>query len=213
MDVSWITGASLVAFAYFLGSVPFGVLVTRWFAGEKVDLRTSGSGNIGATNVSRVAGRKAGILTLLLDAGKGIFALVLAKMVLYPLTPGLFGAKGTGIWISAVAAAAFLGHVFSVYLHFKGGKGVATAFGVVLFLSPTVAFLLVVIFVAVLRLTRYVSASSLAAALALPVLMAFFGGRAWYEVTLSLLLAFLVFHTHRENIHRLWQGTENRFGR
>src|SRR5512138_3118245 len=169
MEVSWITGASLVAFAYFLGAVPFGVVVARWFAGD-VDLRKSGSGNIGATNVTRVAGKKAGILTLLLDAGKGVFALALAKMVLYPAAPGFLGVRGTGAWISLVALAAFLGHIFPVYLHFKGGKGVATAFGIVLFFSPTIAFLLVVVFAAVLRLTRYVSASSLVAAIALPVL-------------------------------------------
>jgi glycerol-3-phosphate acyltransferase PlsY len=89
---------------------------------------------------------------------------------------------------------------------------VATALGIILFLSPTVAFLLAVVFAVVLWLTRFVSASSLAAAAALPVLMAFLGGRAWYEVTLSLVVAFLVFWTHRENIRRLWDGTENRFG-
>ena len=186
---------------YLLGSVPFGVLVAKAFDRD-LDLRKSGSGNIGATNVARTLGKGAGILTLLLDAGKGVAALAVAQNVLdAPAHP----------WLALVGGAVFLGHIFPVYLRFRGGKGVAVALGVVLFLSPETAFVLVVLFGAVLYFTRYVSLSSLCAAVGLPVAMAFLG-RSRYYVTLSLLMSFLVIYTHRENIHRLLTGKENRFG-
>lgn len=194
-------GLSLVLFAYFLGSVPFGILVARLFD-RGIDLREVGSGNIGATNVARAAGKGAGVLTLLLDAGKGIFAMTLAQMV----------AQGrVDLWLALVGAAVFLGHVFSIYLHFKGGKGVATALGVVLFLSPVTAFILAVLFGIVVYFTRYVSLGSLCAAAALPVLMALLASSKHY-VTLSLLMAFLLVYTHRENIRRLFSGEEPKFG-
>jgi len=202
MDVSWIRGVALVLFAYFLGSVPFGILVTRLFARD-VDLREVGSGNIGATNVSRAAGRTAGILTLVLDAGKGILPMVLTYML-----------AGEGyFWLSLVGGAAFLGHVFPIYLHFKGGKGVATALGVVLALSPVTTFILVVLFSLVVYFTRYVSLGSLCAAFALPILMALLGPPSRSCVTLSLMIAFLVIYNHRENIHRLLSGQETKIGK
>ena len=201
MSATWIHGVLLVLFGYLLGSVPFGILVAKAFD-RGVDLRRSGSGNIGATNVARAVGKAAGILTLLLDAGKGIFALALARIVL----------EGPAhAWLALVGGAVFLGHVFPVYLRFKGGKGVAAALGIVLFLSPETAFVLVVLFAAVFYLTRYVSLGSLCAAVGLPVAMAFLGNAREY-VTLSLLMAFLVIWTHRENIHRLLAGQESKFG-
>ncbi len=200
-DSAWIKGASLVLFAYFLGSVPFGLLIAQIFDGG-VNLREAGSGNIGATNVARVVGKAAGALTLLLDAGKGMVALALASAIL----------EGRiDMWLALVGAAAFLGHVFSIYLHFKGGKGVATALGVILFLSPVTAFLLAIVFALVLYFTRYVSLGSLCAALALPVFSAVLATSRHY-VTLSLLIAFTVVYTHRQNIARLWEGTESKFG-
>ncbi|MCL5967000.1 MAG: glycerol-3-phosphate 1-O-acyltransferase PlsY [Deltaproteobacteria bacterium] len=201
MDESWARGLSLVLFAYFLGSVPFGILVARLFD-RTINLREIGSGNIGATNVARAAGKGAGILTLLLDAGKGIFVMTLAQML----------ALGrVDLWLALAGAAVFLGHVFSIYLHFKGGKGVATALGVVLFLSPVTAFILAVLFGIVVYLTRYVSLGSLCAAAALPVLMALLASSR-HSVTLSLLMTFLLVYTHRENIRRLFSGEEHKLG-
>ena len=201
MDASWFRGGLLVLFGYLLGSVPFGVLVARAFDRE-LDLRKSGSGNIGATNVVRTLGKGAGLLTLLFDAGKGILALAIARSFLDP---------SAHHWLALVGGAVFLGHIFPVYLRFKGGKGVAAALGVVLFLSPETAFVLVVLFAAVLYFTRYVSLGSLCAAVGLPVAMAFLG-RSRHYVTLALVMSFLVIYTHRGNIHRLLAGQENKFG-
>jgi glycerol-3-phosphate acyltransferase PlsY len=202
MDGSWIRGGSLVLFAYFLGSVPFGILVARLFD-RNVNLRETGSGNIGATNVARAAGKSAGILTLAMDVGKGVLPMVLAYMLL----------GENYFWLSLVGGAAFLGHVFPIYLNFRGGKGVATAMGVILALSPVTTFLLVVLFALVVYFTRYVSLGSLCAAAALPILMALLGPPSRACVTLSLLIAFLVAYNHRENIHRLLSGQEHKFGK
>ncbi len=201
MDGTWIRGGSLVLFGYFLGSVPFGILVARLFD-RNVDLRETGSGNIGATNVARAAGKSAGILTLALDAGKGIFPMVLAYMLV----------GEDYFWLSLVGGAVFLGHVFPIYLRFKGGKGVATALGVIVSLSAVTSFLLVVLFALIVYFTRYVSLGSVCAAAALPILMALLGPPSRACVTLSLLMAFLIIYNHRENIHRLLSGQERKFG-
>ncbi len=201
MGSSLLLGGLLVLFGYLIGSVPFGVLVAKAFDRD-LDLRKAGSGNIGATNVARTLGKGAGVLTLLLDVGKGILALALAQRLL--------DASATH-WLALVGGAVFIGHIFPVYLRFKGGKGVAAALGVILFLSPETAFILLVLFAAVLYFTRYVSLGSLCAAVALPIAMAFLG-RSRHYVTLSLVMSFLVIYTHRENIHRLLAGQENKFG-
>ncbi len=201
MDPVLVRGASLVLFAYFLGSVPFGILVAHLFD-RGVNLRKVGSGNIGATNVSRAVGKGGGILTLLLDAGKGAFAMVLAYN---------FMDSRVDLWLALTGGAAILGHIFPVYLGFRGGKGVATALGIVAFLSPVSAFLLAVLFAAVVYFTRYVSLASLCAAVALPPLMALLASSRDY-VTLSLVICFLVIFTHRENIRRLLSGEERKFG-
>ncbi|OIP36211.1 MAG: acyl-phosphate glycerol 3-phosphate acyltransferase [Deltaproteobacteria bacterium CG2_30_66_27] len=200
MDASWLRGTLLVLFGYLLGSVPFGILVAKAFD-RTLDLRKAGSGNIGATNVARTLGKGAGVLTLLFDVGKGILALALARRFLDPSATH---------WLALVGGAVFLGHIFPVYLRFKGGKGVATALGVVLFLSPETAFVLVVLFAAVFYFTRYVSLASLCAAVGLPVAMAFLG-RSRHYVTLALMMSFLVIYTHRKNIHRLLAGQESKF--
>jgi glycerol-3-phosphate acyltransferase PlsY len=202
MEDSWIRGGLLVVFGYLLGSVPFGILVARLFD-RTVNLREAGSGNIGATNVARTAGRAAGVLTLALDAGKGIVPMVLTYMLI----------GEDYLWLSLVGGATFLGHVFSIYLRFKGGKGVATALGVILSLSTVTTFLLIVLFALVVYFTRYVSLGSLCAAVALPILMALLGPPSRYCVTLSLLIAFLVIYNHRENIHRLLNGQEHKLGK
>lgn len=201
MNAFPVRGASLVLFAYFLGSVPFGILVAHLFD-RGVDLRKVGSGNIGATNVSRAVGRTGGVLTLLLDAGKGVFAMALAYN---------FMDSRVDLWLALTGGAAILGHIFPVYLGFKGGKGVATALGIVAFLSPVTAFLLAVLFASVVYFTRYVSLGSLCAAIALPPVMALLAASRHY-VTLSLGICFLVIYTHRENIRRLLAGGERKIG-
>ena len=201
MDTSWVPGASLVAFAYFLGSVPIGILVAR-LIDHTVDLRAVGSGNIGATNVARAVGKAGGILTLILDAGKGIFAMALVPH---------FVEDSIAMWFALVGGAVLLGHVFPVYLGFRGGKGVATALGIILFLSPVAAFLLAVLFSLVVYFTRYVSLGSLCAAVALPPIMALLATSRHF-VTLALGMTFLLFYTHRDNIRRLMEGRERKFG-
>jgi len=201
MDASLLRGVFLVVFAYLIGSIPFGLVVAKAFYRD-FDLRKAGSGNIGATNVARTLGKGAGALTLLLDAGKAVLALSLASYWIGPAAHG---------WLALVGGAVFLGHVFPVYLRFKGGKGVATALGVVAYLSPVTVFVLLVLFVAVVYFTRYISLGSLCAAVGLPIVMALFEGPRSY-LNLSLLIAFVVIYTHRENIHRLLAGQENKFG-
>ncbi len=201
MDTTTVRGVSLVLFAYFLGSVPFGILVAHLFD-RAVDLRAVGSGNIGATNVARAVGRAGGALTLALDAGKGVLAMLLVSVFLD---------SRPDLWMALAGGAAFLGHIFPIYLGFRGGKGVATALGIVVFLSPVAAFLLIVLFAGVVYLTRYVSLGSLCAAVALPPVMALLAASR-HVVLLSLGICFLVIYTHRENIRRLLSGEERRFG-
>lgn len=188
---------ALLLLGYLAGSIPFGVLVTRWMRG--VDVREQGSGNIGATNVARVAGRKLGILVLVLDALKGTLPVVLALRVL-PDSP---------LAHVAVGLAAFLGHCFPVWLKFHGGKGVATALGVLVVLVPWAALAGVAVYGLVLVTTRMSSLGSLAAGVA-AVIAAVFTARALeYAVLSGLLFAFILW-THRSNILRLLRHTERR---
>lgn len=201
MDPSVLHGILLAVVAYLIGSVPFGLVVARLFD-RGIDIRKAGSGNIGATNVARTVGKGAGILTLLLDAGKAVLALGLMRLAM---------GGSAHDWLALAGGAVFLGHIFPLYLRFKGGKGVATALGVVAFLSPVTVFVLLVLFAAVVYFTRYVSLGSLCAAVGLPVTMAVLEGPRSY-LNLALLIAFLVFYTHRQNIHRLLAGEEPKFG-
>ncbi len=189
--------AFLVGLGYLCGSVPFGVIVTSLFA--KKDVRAEGSGNIGATNVARVAGKKLGALVLLLDAAKGSLPVLIGLQV-----------SPTDQWLHvAIAAAAFLGHVFPVWLKFKGGKGVATALGVVLVLLPLSAAVGFVTWVLVLAVTRTSSAGSLLGAL-LAITSSFFLGSPLPYSLLGVGLFLAMLYTHRGNLERLWKHTENR---
>jgi|MTBAKSStandDraft_2_1061841.scaffolds.fasta_scaffold00047_151 glycerol-3-phosphate acyltransferase PlsY len=179
--------------AYLLGSVPFGLLVAKLFCG--VDPREAGSGNTGATNVARLCGAKYGVLALVLDVLKGYLPATLA-------VSGNLGATG----ISLVALAAILGHVFSPFLGFKGGKAVATTIGAFLALMPLGALLSVAACVLVIALTGYVSLGSLTLALCLPV-FALLTGRLAY-LPLAAVVMLLLFWRHRENIRRLARGEE-----
>jgi glycerol-3-phosphate acyltransferase PlsY len=197
MSFEYLLTLTLSALAYILGSVPFGLVVTRLFGGP--DPRSVGSGNIGATNVSRTAGKIAGLVTLLADVGKGALPTLLAVNLI--AGPAL---------VSMVGLSAFLGHLFPVFLRFRGGKGVATACGVFLIISPPALFLGACVFLVMALSTRYVSVGSISAALSLPLFLAILSGESGY-VTLGIAVAILVVLKHTENIKRLRKGMENRF--
>jgi glycerol-3-phosphate acyltransferase PlsY len=194
--------------AYLLGSVPTGFLVAQ---AKGVDIRAVGSGNIGATNVLRALGKPAGIFVLLMDALKGWVAVVLmARLVLLAFGLGVDGARMEVCQIIA-ALCAILGHNYTCWLHFKGGKGIATSAGVLLALVPWALITIFIIWIVVFALTRYVSLGSLAASAALP-----FASWATHEsltkVIVTGAMAALAIYKHKGNIQRLLNGTEPRFG-
>lgn len=187
--------------SYLIGSIPFGLLIGK---SRGVDIRAAGSGNIGATNVMRVVGKTWGILTLILDALKGV-----VSAAVLPLTVGESAPELLGL-LCGVAAIA--GHSFPIYLRFKGGKGVATSAGVLLGVTPAAFGVGIAVFLTLFVLFRYVSLGSIGAALAVPIAAYFF--REPLEVTLVLvLLAAVVIWKHKDNIRRLVAGTENRVGK
>jgi acyl phosphate:glycerol-3-phosphate acyltransferase len=190
--------AALLLLGYLAGSVPFGVLLTRWFRG--VDVRQSGSGNIGATNVTRVAGKRLGAVVLLLDALKGAFAVALTLWLL-PGAPRMH---------AAVGLAAFLGHVYPVWLKLNGGKGVATALGVLAVLVPLAALGGALVYAGLVAAWRVSSIGSLAGGVT-AVATAALTARAPEYAWLSALLFGLILWTHRSNIQRILRHTERRF--
>ena len=188
--------------AYLIGSIPFGYLLVRTMGGG--DVRQTGSGGTGATNVSRRAGKAAGVLTLLLDALKGAAAVLIAQSV-----------SGSD-WEKAVAAiAVIVGHIFPVWLRFRGGKGVATGVGVFLVLAPIALLCAGVVFVSVVFFTRYVSLGSITAAILIPLFVWLQNlfvapvGDARPLLTAAIIGALLIVFAHRGNIGRLAQGTES----
>lgn len=189
--------------AYLLGSIPFGLLLSRLFGTG--DIRKEGSGNIGATNVARVAGPLAGILTLLLDAGKGALAVLLAVRL----------ANSSALWMMIAGFCALLGHCFPIWLGFRGGKGVATAAGVFLVLCPPACLGAAILFVLVVAYWRFVSLGSISAAAAMPLLIYLFWAPHHappYVITFgSLAAALLIVYKHDRNIQRLVQGNEPKF--
>ena len=197
----------VVCVAYLLGSIPFGLLLV-WLV-RKEDVRAQGSGNIGATNVMRSGAKGLGILTFVLDGGKGYAAVAVANFLARGKDPIL-------LHHLAIVAGLFviLGHIFPVWLHFKGGKGVATAFGVFLALCPLAALCAFGLWVAVVYLTRYVSLASILAAGVLPFLTLWLSpGRYGYASGAAVFACcWIVIVKHRQNILRLIQGTEHGFG-
>lgn len=189
--------------AYFLGSIPFGLILTRALGAG--DVRKVGSGNIGATNVARAAGLSAGIFTLVLDVAKGAGAVLLAEKL----------SGDSAVWMMAAALAALLGHCFPVWLKFKGGKGVATAAGVFVFLSPLACLAGIVLFLVVVVFWRYVSLGSVSAAAAMPLLIYFLWAPRHappLAVTFgTLAVALLIVYKHRGNLQRLIEGVEPKF--
>ncbi len=193
--------------AYLLGSIPFGYVLVRIFRHE--DIRATGSGNIGATNVARSGAKGLAIATLLLDLGKGALAVLIAFQV--GRHAGMQRAGAFDLAAGA-AVAAVLGHVFPVWLRFRGGKGVATALGVLAVLAPAATGCVVLVFAAVFALSRYVSLASILAAAAFPM-FAFLMPRHVTPVVLAayLFLPALIIAKHHANIRRLIDGKENRF--
>jgi acyl phosphate:glycerol-3-phosphate acyltransferase len=190
------------AVGYLLGSIPFGYLLVRIFKGE--DVRVSGSGNIGATNVARKS-PALGVATLLLDAGKGLAAVLVVRV--------LFSGPHQPLIVTTTAFFAVLGHLFPVWLRFRGGKGVATSLGAFILLTPKSILGMVVLFLIIAVAFRYVSLGSVAVAAAFPLL-------AWAlqeyadsrQLILIALVSALVIWKHRQNIGRLATGTESKFG-
>jgi len=195
----------LVIVAYFIGSIPTALLISRSFFG--IDIRNYGSGNMGATNAFRVLGAKWGTLIMVLDILKGMSAVALCYFI-----PDYIGndLQQTNFMI-ALGLGAVIGHIFPIFAQFKGGKGVATLLGMLLAVQPVVAVACVGVFVTVLFLTRYVSLSSILGAIMLPISVIWI----WNEDVLTyrifaVLVAFLVILTHQKNIGRLIKGAENR---
>ncbi|NOS81589.1 MAG: glycerol-3-phosphate 1-O-acyltransferase PlsY [Nitrospira sp.] len=189
----------MTVLGYLLGAVPFGIVVSK--AMGLPDPRTVGSKNVGFTNVLRVSGKTPGILTLLGDMGKGW---LLSWVAMQWLTVETF--------IMIVAIAPILGHLFSPFLGFKGGKGVATALGAVLGLSPSIGLLLLLIWLGAVAIWRYSSGGALAAFSCLPVVAIVNEQRQEFFI-FSLLVSAMIWIKHKDNIVRLWQGTESKMGK
>lgn len=203
-----IAAGCVAIVAYLLGSIPFGFLLVKLF--RKEDIRTIGSGNIGATNVVRSGAKGLGALTFLLDAVKGFVAVFLCGwLTLWPSPP-----MAILVGLPAIAAIfAVLGHMYPIWLRFKGGKGVATAFGVFLALAPRAALIGLAVFITVFLIWRYVSLASIASAIAFPIAALLLSGHDSPLFTAAVVLIPLaVILKHRQNIQRLWNGTEYRFG-
>jgi len=197
-----------VAIAYLLGSIPFGYLFVKYLFTSGEDVREIGSGGIGATNVTRRAGVKGGLLTYVFDVAKGVSAVMLMRLV----------ADDDYFWIGAAAIAAIVGHIFPIFLGFRGGKGVATGVGVYLALAPYSVLTTLVLWVAVVYFSRYVSLGSIIATAAVPLWTLLYYGLLQPSPHLKALVIVaiagcaMIIATHHENINRLMRGTENRIG-
>ncbi|HEX9917172.1 MAG TPA: glycerol-3-phosphate 1-O-acyltransferase PlsY [candidate division Zixibacteria bacterium] len=211
MPIGLLRFLAVIIFRYFLGSIPFGVIISRLFKG--IDVREYGSKNIGFTNVFRVVGILPAVIVLILDMGKGVLSILLVSQIVSSQVPlSLTLVKiGAGIFV-------ILGHIFPIFANFRGGKGVATAAGVLLALVPSEFILILVIFILIVSFTRYISLGSLISSLFLPLILTF--EKCYLKkaipielIIISLILCFLIFYTHRQNIKRLLRGTENKFGK
>jgi len=198
-------GIFIALFGYLLGSVPTGLVLTKLFS--KIDPRKMGSKNIGATNIFRTVGKALGILTLIGDVLKGAIPIWIA--IQWGLTDqwGL----SSDLWISFVGVSPFLGHIFPLFLGFKGGKGVATALGVYLVISPIAVMIELFLFMGIVWRWRFISLGSIFCATTIPILIAFFRSDSQAYFVLSVIIAALVLYRHQSNISRLLQGTENKW--
>jgi glycerol-3-phosphate acyltransferase PlsY len=205
----------LLLAGYLLGSTPSGYLAGRWLAG--LDIRERGSGSTGATNVLRVLGKGPALLVFVVDVGKGAAAVLLARALLLPAGPAADASATLVVdcWVVAAGLASLAGHIWPIWLGWKGGKAVATGLGMLLGLAWPVGLACFGIFLTVLSVSRYVSLSSVVAALALPLLMVGWfgdGGLRPAYLALALLTTVLVIWRHRSNLQRLLAGTEPRLG-
>ncbi len=191
---------ALVILGYLLGAIPFGLVFGKCLG---VDVRSAGSGNIGATNVNRLLGKKLGMLTLLADAAKGALPMLLAARILQ-------GSPSADLFVAMVGGAAFLGHIYPVYLGFKGGKGVATALGIFFYIQPVVVLICLVVFVLLVWLWGYVSLGSIVASALMPILL-FGGNGTTIDVALAVFVSLLIWLKHIENIKRLLRHEESSF--
>ena len=207
---------TLIVVAYLIGSIPFSYLVARILAGK--DVRNEGSRNVGATNVARTAGRLAGVLALFLDLLKGWAVIVFARWMVsrpeWPFPAGTMVWESREMWIALAGLIAVLGHMFPLWLRFHGGKGVATAAGVVLSLDPRVFLASLIVFAIVVLVSRMVSLGSILTAASIPVLFRFIAHEApFWRTILSIGIALAVILKHHSNIARLVGGSERKLGR
>ncbi|MGA2317770.1 MAG: glycerol-3-phosphate 1-O-acyltransferase PlsY [Thermodesulfobacteriota bacterium] len=191
-------GIFIALFGYLLGSVPTGLILTKLFS--KVDPRKIGSKNIGATNIFRTAGKALGILTLVGDLLKGAAPVVIAIQ---------WGESD--LWIAISGLSPFLGHIFPIFLGFKGGKGVATALGVYMVISPIAVFIEFLIFAGIVWKWRFISLGSIICATTIPILIAYFRSDSQAYFIVSVMMAALILYRHQSNISRLLQGTEKKW--
>jgi acyl phosphate:glycerol-3-phosphate acyltransferase len=198
-------GIFIALFGYLLGSVPTGLLLTKLFS--KVDPRKTGSKNIGATNIFRTAGKALGILTLVGDVLKGVIPTVIAMH----LVPADQWGLSRHVWIALAGLSPFLGHVFSIFLGFKGGKGVATALGFYLPISTISVLIEFLIFAGIVWKWRYISLGSITCAITISILIAFFRSDSQAYFIVSVIIAALILYRHQSNISRLLQGTESKW--
>jgi acyl phosphate:glycerol-3-phosphate acyltransferase len=196
-------GIFITLFGYLLGSVPTGVVLTRLFS--KTDPRKSGSKNIGATNIYRTSGKLLGILTLAGDMLKGVIPIWMA--ILWA-QHDLWGVPH--LWIAVAGLSPMVGHIFPIFLGFRGGKGVATALGVYLVISPVAVLIESLFFILIVWKWRIISLGSILCAITIPVFIALFRNEQAYFI-LSVIIAGLILYRHQSNIARLIQGTENKW--
>ncbi len=202
----------VIPVAYLLGSIPVGYLLVRLFLNQ--DVRSIGSGNIGATNVLRSGGKGLGAATFLGDVLKGCSAVYIGGLIGAMFAPDAPLEVHVRNMQALAALFAVLGHVFPVWLHFKGGKGVATGFGVFLVAAPTSALAAIAVFTLVLLLTRYVSLASILGAASFPLFAWILvrGARPPFFIAVQFAVALIIIAKHHQNIRRLLDGTESRFG-
>lgn len=187
----------LIPTAYIIGSIPFGVLVAK---ARGIDLQKAGSRNIGTTNVLRTVGKGPAGITLLGDSLKGIVAVMLCRVVI-----------GGELWEGIVGISAILGHMYSIFLSFRGGKGVATSFGVLAVYSPASALISIIIWVLTSLYTRYSSLAAIIAFISLPLVFVLLGASK-VKISFAIVLTFLIILKHKDNIKRLFEGTETKIG-
>ena len=194
-----MTPVLVLAAAYLIGGIPFGYLLVRLTTGR--DVRQSGSGNIGATNVLRTTGRALGVATLLLDIGKGAIAVWLADRFL----------NGSALWMSAAALTVMAGHAYPVFLRFRGGKAVASFVGAFLYLTPVPLLATILIFVVMVAASRFISLGSIVAAGLFPLAVWLIEHPPWYVLGSAIVAGVFIITKHRANIGRIHAGTENVF--